>query len=320
MQINRDGVELIKLFEGYRENAYKCSAGTWTIGYGSTKLEFGEPVQEGDIIDRSRAETLLVAYIRTTVEPDMTTLLGSTALTPDQQSAFGSFVYNFGLQKCLGYNLPKYIAAGEDWEKIGRKWLEYVYSDGEKEEGLHRRRLAELMLFYDFPNWKAALSSYWGDEEKLFFIPMKEKESAPVKEAPPASIPDRGPTEPRERIVIKDIEEVKQPEIKPVTIPDPPTKPPKMNMSAIPYGNVDTNADPKDALKSKRIWGLFIMIASRISFPFVGSITALNTVTQDPVLFDAAAGGLAMGAIWLIDAGGQYLHKWGKDSATTLIK
>jgi len=35
-EINQDGLDLIKHFEGLRLTAYKCPADVWTIGYGTT--------------------------------------------------------------------------------------------------------------------------------------------------------------------------------------------------------------------------------------------------------------------------------------------
>ena len=37
MNISQEGLALIKKFEGCELEAYKCAAGVWTIGYGSTK-------------------------------------------------------------------------------------------------------------------------------------------------------------------------------------------------------------------------------------------------------------------------------------------
>lgn len=35
--MTKQGIELIKRFEGCKLTAYKCSAGVWTIGYGHTQ-------------------------------------------------------------------------------------------------------------------------------------------------------------------------------------------------------------------------------------------------------------------------------------------
>jgi lysozyme len=55
MRTGRDGVELIRHFEGCRFDAYKCPAGVWTIGYGHTAN-----VKEGDSVDQEAAEAFLI--------------------------------------------------------------------------------------------------------------------------------------------------------------------------------------------------------------------------------------------------------------------
>lgn len=49
--ISDEGRKLIQRFEGFRSHAYKCPAGVWTIGYGTTK-----GVQPGDTITREGAD------------------------------------------------------------------------------------------------------------------------------------------------------------------------------------------------------------------------------------------------------------------------
>lgn len=48
------GIDLIKEFEGCKLNAYKCPAGVWTIGYGTTNR-----VKEGDSVSQEQANRLL---------------------------------------------------------------------------------------------------------------------------------------------------------------------------------------------------------------------------------------------------------------------
>ena len=54
MQISQKGLDLIKEFEGLRLDAYQCSAGVWTIGFGTAR-----GVKRGDRITKERAEELL---------------------------------------------------------------------------------------------------------------------------------------------------------------------------------------------------------------------------------------------------------------------
>ena len=56
--------ELLKEFEGFRKEAYQCSAGVWTIGYGTTIYPDGSRVKQGDKIDERTAEKLCLADCR----------------------------------------------------------------------------------------------------------------------------------------------------------------------------------------------------------------------------------------------------------------
>ena len=73
MNISQEGLSLIKKFEGCELEAYKCAAGVWTIGYGSTK-----GVKEGDNISQEEADKLLLhemeeyeGYIKDAVTVDL---------------------------------------------------------------------------------------------------------------------------------------------------------------------------------------------------------------------------------------------------------
>ena len=55
MKTSAEGLSLIKKFEGCELEAYQCSAGVWTIGYGHTK-----GVEAGDEISKEQAEEMLV--------------------------------------------------------------------------------------------------------------------------------------------------------------------------------------------------------------------------------------------------------------------
>ena len=59
MKISEKGIELIKKFEGLRLEAYRCSSGILTIGFGHTK-----GVKSGDKITEQRAEELLREDLR----------------------------------------------------------------------------------------------------------------------------------------------------------------------------------------------------------------------------------------------------------------
>ena len=54
MKTSKQGIELIKRYEGLRLEAYVCPAGVLTIGWGHTK-----GVKAGMVIDLAEAERLL---------------------------------------------------------------------------------------------------------------------------------------------------------------------------------------------------------------------------------------------------------------------
>lgn len=135
------GVDLIKKYEGFSAKAYKCPAGVWTIGYGSTKWEDGSPVKQGQTITKEKAEGLLIDYLNKNVRPK----LNGLGLNQNQTSAIESLVYNVGpsffRSKCFAAmkekNWPEFIKQ-YDWFKAGGKVL----------PGLLRRRTEELALFF----------------------------------------------------------------------------------------------------------------------------------------------------------------------------
>ena len=55
MYISKEGIDLVKKFEGCKLEAYQCAAGVWTIGYGST-----HGVQKGDVWSQEKAEIMLI--------------------------------------------------------------------------------------------------------------------------------------------------------------------------------------------------------------------------------------------------------------------
>ena len=65
LELSEEGVALIKQFEGYRTNAYKCSAGTWTIGYGTTIYPSGQKVKKGDKTTKELAEQYIKHDVKT---------------------------------------------------------------------------------------------------------------------------------------------------------------------------------------------------------------------------------------------------------------
>ena len=142
MRISEEGKDLIKSFEGCRLNAYKCSAGVPTIGYGNTYYPNGDKVQMGDVITLEQAkelfDDLIVRYER---------IVNSKLKVDVKQNEFDALVshtYNTGgsttLFKLVNMEAPK--------EKI-KNWFttKYITANGKRLKGLVIRRQKEWELF-----------------------------------------------------------------------------------------------------------------------------------------------------------------------------
>ena len=136
--------ELIKEFEGFKAEAYKCPAGIWTIGYGWT-----HGVKEGDTITESEASELVQKEVDT-IAGQIATALGDNVfqqLNENQVSALIDFVYNLGIGTFKQSSLFKNIMAG-DFNAAGEVFDLYVKGGGKVLPGLVRRRKAEKSLWF----------------------------------------------------------------------------------------------------------------------------------------------------------------------------
>lgn len=143
MDISKNGIDLIKRFEGCRLTAYKCPSGVYTIGYGHTN-----GVKKGQRITQAQAE----AYLREDVgefENGVNKYV-SAPLTQNQFDALVSFTYNCGLTAFKNSTLLKKLNA-KDYEGAGKELLRWNKANGVVLDGLKRRRNAEKALFDKIP-------------------------------------------------------------------------------------------------------------------------------------------------------------------------
>lgn len=139
MQISKEGIELIKDFEGFSAKAYQCSAGVWTLGYGST-----DGVKNGDKITLGEAEKRLaqdLAYFEAEID-----ILVKVPLTQSQFDALVSFTYNVGVGALKKSTLLKRLNAGK-YEEVPAQLMRWNKAGGKVLAGLVRRRQAEADLF-----------------------------------------------------------------------------------------------------------------------------------------------------------------------------
>jgi len=134
-----DLVEFIKRFEGCRLKAYRCSAGVWTIGVGSTS-----GVYEGMVITQEEADERLerdIAKARASV-----LRLITETLNQNQLSCLVSFVFNVGGGALQRSTLRQVINRGEH-DRVRDELMKWVWAGGRKLGGLITRRDAEADLY-----------------------------------------------------------------------------------------------------------------------------------------------------------------------------
>ena len=145
MKTGTEGVELIKHFEGCRLEAYLCSAGVPTIGYGHTR-----GVSMGDVIDQEGAEAHLIedleefeGYVNDMVE---------IALKQHEFDAIVAWTFNLGpgnLKESTLLNRLNYGPLSDVPAQIQR----WTRAGGQVLEGLVKRRAAEAAL-WEGKDWR----------------------------------------------------------------------------------------------------------------------------------------------------------------------
>lgn len=145
MIASKEAEDLIKQFEGCHLKAYKCPAGIWTIGWGTT----GPGIQEGLVISQHTADVMLKAHIQD-IALDLTDILKPLVLRQHQFDALVSFIYNVGIGAFKKSTMLSLIKAG----KMAQAALEFdkwTKAGGRPLEGLVKRRKAEKTLFIGVP-------------------------------------------------------------------------------------------------------------------------------------------------------------------------
>jgi len=147
MRTGRDGVELIRHFEGCRFDAYLCPAGVWTIGYGHTA-----DVKEGDSIDQEAAEAFLIEDLEK-FEQAVTRLV-DVPLTQQQFDALVSWTFNLGAGNLAESTLLRKLN-NYQYAEVPEQMMRWVKAGGQVLDGLVRRRAAEAALFQN-KDWREA--------------------------------------------------------------------------------------------------------------------------------------------------------------------
>ena len=157
MSVSKRGLDLIKGFEGFKDDAYKCSAGKWTVGYGTTSYPCGTPVSRGDSCSLDQANTWLLDYIQKDHQEILKFCIKHRIkLQYQEMDALLSFSYNLGVDRVVNEKSSMSRALmSRNRESIAEAFLLYnkctvgVWPNRRKivMKGLDRRRRAEYKLF-----------------------------------------------------------------------------------------------------------------------------------------------------------------------------
>jgi lysozyme len=140
-------LELLKGFEGFCPKAYKCPAGVWTIGYGSTFYIDGSKVKQGDVIFEEHATKLLEKVVNS-FENSVKRLTENVTLNPNQHDALTLFVYNIGVSAFKKSTLLRMVKNNPDDAAIGTQFMRWTRANGRVLPGLVKRRNAESALYF----------------------------------------------------------------------------------------------------------------------------------------------------------------------------
>lgn len=141
MQVTNQAIELIKHFEGFRANTYRCPAGILTIGYGHT----GKYAKPGTTVTVEQASRILLEDVKK-FELGVSTLLVGHTVKQARFDALVCFAFNVGLANLAKSTLLKKYKAG-DINGAAQEFLRWDKANGKQLSGLTRRRQIEMHLF-----------------------------------------------------------------------------------------------------------------------------------------------------------------------------
>lgn len=151
-RVSPDCLKLIEHFEcggDFRQflKAYKCPAGKWTIGMGTTRYPSGERVMPGDVISEQQVYELLT-YDLSAAESAVATLVTSV-LVQQKFDALVDFTYNLGILAFKNSTLLKVINKNPGDPTIDKQFARWIMAGGKPLPGLIRRRQSESWLYFN---------------------------------------------------------------------------------------------------------------------------------------------------------------------------
>lgn len=146
-KLSKQGLDLIKKYEGFRANPYKCPAGVPTIGYGATYYPDGKRVKLTDApITEKQASEMLKAMV-IPYEKAVDTFCVDT-INQNQFDALVSFAYNVGTNALKNSTLLKKLNINANDPSIKDEFMKWTKAGGKTLKGLVTRRTEESTIYF----------------------------------------------------------------------------------------------------------------------------------------------------------------------------
>ncbi|WIA56030.1 lysozyme [Sphingobium sp. WTD-1] len=142
-QSSRNGLGLIRQFEGCKLSAYLCPAKVPTIGWGFTTWN-GKKVQLGQKITQAEADAVLLKEYDAYEEK--VRALVKVPVTANQLGALVCFAFNVGVGALGSSTLLKMLNSG-NYAGAAGQFARWNKAGGKVLNGLTKRRAAEASLF-----------------------------------------------------------------------------------------------------------------------------------------------------------------------------
>ena len=145
LTVSKEGIALIKRYEGYKTTPYRCPAGLYTVGYGHV---IGNGLQLPDEWNRTFSLGEIDELLRTDLARFERGVLRycTVYITQSQFDSLVSFSFNLGLGVLQRSTLRQKLNRG-NYDGASKEFLRYTKAGGKVLKGLVRRRQAEYNLF-----------------------------------------------------------------------------------------------------------------------------------------------------------------------------
>lgn len=145
INVPQNAIDICAKYEGFRSKPYRCPAGVWTIGYGTT---FVPPARVPVTPDTPPVtEEVAKAWL---VEELQRCCIQAIALSPNlageameaRLGAIASFIYNLGSVRYRNSTLRRRVNEG-NWPEARKEIRKWIWGGGKQLPGLVLRRNEE---------------------------------------------------------------------------------------------------------------------------------------------------------------------------------